>query len=277
MSIHKPKAPISVLMSVYSKEQPDFLVASIDSVFAQTMQPDEVLLIKDGPLTPQLDSTIAKLQRQYAALRVVAYDTNRGLGQCLNDGLELCRNDIVARMDTDDVCKPDRFEKEYVFLTAHPDYDLVGSWIDEFVDNPGHSIATRKVPEQPRQIIQYAKSRCPFNHPTVMYRRQAVLRAKGYLVEYFPEDYFLWIRMLMQGSRCYNIQQSLLWFRYSPETVVRRGGWKYAKDEVAIQYRIHHMGFISLPCMLKNMTIRFTTRIMPVKIRIWIYEMIRKV
>ena len=110
-----------------------------------------------------------------------------------------------------------------------------------------------------------------------MYRKQAVLDAEGYLVEYFPEDYFLWIRMLMNGAKCYNIQHSLLWFRYSPDTVARRGGWRYAKDEVVVQINIHRLGFTSLPQMLKNMIIRFTTRIMPMKIRVFIYNLIRKV
>ena len=277
MSNPTAKAPFSVLMSVYRKEQAPFLKASLDSVFAQTLCPDEVVLIKDGPLTPELEAVIAAMQRRHSELRVVPYAVNRGLGQCLNDGLRLCRNDIVARMDTDDVCKEQRFEQEYAFLQEHPDYALVGSWIDEFVGSPGQCRATRKVPERPADIVRYARSRCPFNHPTVMYRKQAVLDAKGYLVEYFPEDYFLWIRMLMNGAKCYNIQQSLLWFRYSPETVARRGGWKYAKDEVVVQRDIYRMGFISLPQMLKNMAIRFTTRIMPMRIRIFIYRLIRKV
>ena len=272
-----PKAPFSVLMSVYKKEQASFLKASLDSVFAQTLCADEVVLIKDGPLTPELDAIISDMQRQHSELRVVAYAENRGLGHCLNDGLQLCKHDIVARMDTDDICMPQRFEQQYAFLQSHPDYALVGAWIDEFIDSPNQCRATRKVPETASEIMRYAKSRCPFNHPTVMYRKQAVLDAEGYLVEYFPEDYFLWIRMLMNGAKCYNIQHSLLWFRYSPETVARRGGWRYAKDEVVVQINIHRLGFTSLPQMLKNMTIRFITRIMPMKIRVFIYSLIRKV
>ena len=217
------------------------------------------------------------MQRQHSELRVVAYAENRGLGHCLNDGLQLCKHDIVARMDTDDICMPQRFEQQYAFLQSHPDYALVGAWIDEFIDSPNQCRATRKVPETASEIVRYAKSRCPFNHPTVMYRKQAVLDAEGYLVEYFPEDYFLWIRMLMNGAKCYNIQHSLLWFRYSPDTVARRGGWRYAKDEVVVQINIHRLGFTSLPQMLKNMIIRFTTRIMPMKIRVFIYSLIRKV
>ena len=109
-----------------------------------------------------------------------------------------------------------------------------------------------------------------------MYRKKAVLDAEGYLTAYFPEDYFLWIRMLMNGSRFYNFQESLLWFRYSVDTIMRRGGWKYAKDELIVQRNIYRMGFISFPTFVQNVLIRFTTRIVPAKIRLMIYRKIRK-
>ena len=110
-----------------------------------------------------------------------------------------------------------------------------------------------------------------------MYKKSAVLAADGYLTKYFPEDYFLWIRMLMNGCKFYNIQESLVYFRYSPETFKRRGGWKYACDEAKVQTQIYQMGFTSLPQYLKNLIIRFTTRIMPNWIRGFIYQkMLRK-
>ncbi|MBR3445410.1 MAG: glycosyltransferase [Prevotella sp.] len=266
---------ISVLISVYAKEHPEYLSASLESVFSQSWRAKEVLLIKDGPLTPELDSVIMSFTDKYPELRVVAFKKNRGLGYCLNDGLDMCSYDIVARMDSDDICKSNRFEREYTFLSTHPDYALVGSWIDEFTNVPGDSVSVREVPETPDEILRYAHHRCPVNHPTVMFRKAAVMDVGGYLTAYFPEDYFLWIRMLMAGYKFYNLQESLLWFRYSINTINRRGGWKYAKDEVVVQHNIYKMGFITFPEFLVNVAIRFTTRIVPARVRVAIYKKIR--
>ena len=270
-------ADFSVLMSVYKGEKAEYLEMSLNSVFSQTLRSSEVILIKDGPLTPELEYIINSFEEKYTEIRVLPFQKNRGLGKCLNDGLRVCTYDIVARMDTDDIARPERFEIEYNFLKEHPEYDLVGSWIEEFVSTPNEVISLRKVPQQSDDIYNYAKRRCPVNHPTVMYRKSAVLKAGGYLEKYFPEDYFLWIRMLMQGSKFYNISRPLLWFRYSPETVKKRGGWRYAKDELRIQLDIYRLGFISFPVMLGNMIIRFMTRITPYGIRKSIYRLIRKI
>lgn len=273
--MQKQKAEISVLMSVYYKENAEYLKESLLSVFNQTLPASEVILIKDGPLTKELNLIIEKFEHTYDELRVISFPQNRGLGKCLNDGLKLCSYDIIARMDTDDIAKPTRFEEEYIFLSEHPEYDLIGTWIEEFTSDTNNIVSVKKVPQNHNDIFKYAKYRCPVNHPTVMYRKKAVLAAGGYQEKYFPEDYFLWIRMLINGSKFYNIGKSLLWFRFSPETIKRRGGWKYAKDEIIIQYNIHKLGFISIPIMIENIAIRCSTRIMPYSIRKLIYKIIR--
>jgi len=267
----------SVLLSVYCKEQPAFLQLALDSVFSQTVRATEVVLVEDGRLTSELDTIIEVYQKRYPEMKVVKFEQNRGLGYALNDGLQHCSYELIARADTDDICKPQRFEKQLKVFEDHPEYDLVSSWIDEFVDSPSKVTSVRTLPETPEENLKYAKSRCPVNHPSVMYKKSAVLAADGYLTKYFPEDYFLWIRMLMNGCKFYNIQESLVYFRYSPETFKRRGGWKYACDEAKVQTQIYQMGFTSLPQYLKNLVIRFTTRIMPNWIRGFIYQkMLRK-
>ena len=264
--------PFSVLLSLYYKENPLFLDQSLASVFNQTLRSDEVVLVEDGPLTPQLYEVVEKYQKTFPELKVVALEKNSGLGKALNEGLKHCSYDIVARMDTDDICKPDRFERQMAFISSHPEYDLVGSWIDEFVGDISHVTATRRVPETSAEIYEYCKGRCPVNHPSVMYRKKAVLEADGYLTKYFPEDYFLWIRMLMNGAKFYNIQAPLLYFRYSSETIRKRGGWKYAWGEVHIQKMIYDIGFISLPLFIRNSIIRFGVRVMPLSFRSWVYR-----
>ena len=123
----------SVLLSVYRKEQPAYLRQSLDSIFTQTLLPDEVVLVKDGPLTDALDEVAEDYCRKYPVIRVVPLSENQGLGRALNEGLKHCSYDLVARMDTDDVAKPERFEKQIAVFCAHPEMDVVGAWIDEFV------------------------------------------------------------------------------------------------------------------------------------------------
>lgn len=267
----------SVLLSLYHKENPQYLRGALDSIFAQTIRANEVVLLEDGTLPEKLESVVLEYEQRYEELKVVRFAENRGLGYALNDGLQHCSNELIARADTDDICKPERFEKQLKVFEEHPEYDLVSSWVDEFVDSPSKVTSVRTLPETPEENLKYAKSRCPVNHPSVMYKKSAVLAADGYLTKYFPEDYFLWIRMLMNGCKFYNIQESLVYFRYSPETFKRRGGWKYACDEAKVQTQIYQMGFTSLPQYLKNLIIRFTTRIMPNWIRGFIYQkMLRK-
>ena len=262
----------SVLMSVYWRENPEFFRQSLDSLFAQTLRAAQVVLVEDGPLTPELDAVVTEYKGRYPELDVVPLAQNGGLGRALNEGLKHCRYDLVARMDADDISKPFRFERQVEYMEKHLEVDLISSWIEEFEGDKDNVTGMRKVPETSEEIYEYCKGRCPVNHPTVMFRKKAVLAVDGYLTKFFPEDYFLWIRMLMNGSKFYNLQESLLYFRYSPETIRKRGGWKYAWGEVHIQKMIYELGFISLPLFIKNSAIRFVVRIMPQNLRAWFYR-----
>ena len=262
----------SVLLSLYAKESPTFLASSLDSIFHQTLLPTEIILVKDGPLTAELDAIVSDYAVRYPVLKVVALPQNQGLGRALNEGLKNCSYDIVARMDTDDISKPDRFEKQIAVFRKHPELDLVGAWIDEFEEDIHHVISTRKLPERHEDVMSYATRRNPVNHPVVMFRKSAVLAAGGY--QHFPlfEDYFLWVRMLKNGAKFYNIQESLLYFRTSPNMFKRRGGWKYAMDEVRFQNVMRKMKMITWGRFLMNVAIRFPVRIMPNKLREVIYK-----
>lgn len=266
------KFGLSVLLSIYYKEKADYLRLSLDSVFHQTVRADEVVLVEDGKLTPELDVVIAEYQKRYLELKVVPFEKNRGLGSALNDGLKECSYDIVARMDTDDIAKPERFEKQLKILEEHPEIDLVTAWIEEFIGTPENITGKRTLPEAPEALYHYGKSRCPANHPVTMYRKKAVMDVGGYQTELFPEDYFLWIKMLQNGSNFYCIQESLLFFRYVPETVAKRGGWKYAKDELKIQWNIYQTGYVSFPRYLYNSLAKFTVRVLPLNMRQWVYQ-----
>lgn len=264
----------SVLLSLYHKESPLFLRQSLTSVFMQTLLSAEVVLVEDGPLTDELYAIIKEFASRHPELKVVSMPTNQGLGKALNEGLKHCSYDLVARMDTDDIAKPDRFEKQLAIFREHPEIDVVGAWIDEFEGEVSNVLSVRKVPEQHEDILRFAKGRCPVNHPVVMFRKSAVLKAGGY--KHFPlfEDYYLWIRMLMNGARFYNIQECLLSFRFSSDMFKRRGGWRYAVTEVRLQTLFCRIGFINFCTMIKNVSVRFVSRLLPNSLRALLYKRI---
>lgn len=263
----------SVLLSLYFKENPTFLRQSLDSILNQTLLPDEIVLVKDGRLTKELDEIVEEYSIKYN-IKIIPLSCNQGLGKALNIELKHCSNHLVARMDTDDISKQNRFEKQIEIFKRYPDVDICSAWIDEFENNIENILSTRKLPKSHVDIKMYAKKRCPINHPVAMFRKNAVLAAGGY--QHFPlfEDYYLWIRMLMNGSKFYNIQESLLLFRLSPEMFKRRGGWKYAMDELRFQQMLKQIHFISTSEFIRNIVIRFLMRIAPNSWRAFIYKKI---
>ena len=211
-------------------------------------------------------------KQKYTIFKTVSLPVNQGLGKALNEGLKHCSHALVARMDTDDIAKPERFEKQVKIFQKHPEVDVVGSWIDEFEGDISHVVSVRRLPECHEDILSFAKKRNPINHPVVMFRKGAVFAAGGY--QHFPlfEDYYLWVRMMLNGSKMYNIPESLLYFRFSPEMCKRRGGWKYAYVEMRFQRQLQKLGYIGILMMMTNICIRLVTRLVPNSLRGWIYK-----
>lgn len=262
----------SVLISLYAKERPEFLWQSLESVFNQSLSPDEVIVVEDGPLTPELYVVLEEFEKEHPEFHRIKLPENGGLGKALNEGLKHCHYDLVARMDTDDIAKSDRFAKQIAIFEVNPEIQVVSSWISEFRDTPTNIISVRKLPEFPFELYAYGKKRCPVNHPAVMFRKSSVLLAGGY--RHFPlmEDYYLWVRMLLNGDKFYTIQESLLFFRTDDNTYRRRGGLRHGLDEVRFQYEIYRLNYISFMRFIKNIGIRFTTRIMPNRLREALYQ-----
>ena len=261
----------SVLLSLYYKESPTALYQSLVSIFKQTLLPDEIVLVKDGPLTNELENVLEEFLCKFSILKIVSLSQNQGLGRALNEGLKYCTYDLIARMDTDDVAKPDRFEKQLIVFERNSNIDVCSAWIDEFESDISNIISTRNVPERHWEIFHFAQSRCPVNHPVVMFKKSAIVAVGGY--KHFPlfEDYYLWVRLLMNGANFYNIQESLLAFRFSSEMFKRRGGLKYAISELNLQREFARMGFINYYELFRNVTIRFVSRLIPNKVREFVY------
>ena len=267
-------AKFSVLLSLYHKESPQYLRQSLDSIFQQSTLSPEIVLVEDGPLTKELYQVVSAYTQKHPELKIVPLAKNVGLGNALNEGLKHCSYDIVARMDTDDIAKSDRLEKQLKVFEEHPEYDVVGAWIDEFEGDIQNISSTRVLPETHNDIYEFAKKRNPINHPVVMFHKSAVEAAGGY--KHFPlfEDYYLWVRMLLNGAKFYNIQESLLYFRFSPEMFKRRGGFEYACTEAKFLWHIHQLGLVGFGKTCINVPLRFLARIIPNSWRSWIYKKI---
>ena len=211
-----------MLMSVYGKEKPEYLQASMESMFDQTVPPDDFVLVCDGPLTEELDEVISRLQVKYEILHVIRLSENRGLANALNVGITACKCELIARMDSDDIARPYRCEKEIEILNDRPEICVVGGLIEEFHDEKERVDSVRVVPENNEEIIKFARIRSPFNHVTVMYRKTSVLAAGGYPQVRYMQDYYLWINMILSGYQGYNIQMPLVWVRADDNQFLRK-------------------------------------------------------
>ena len=236
----------SVLMSVYHKENAEYLRTAMDSIWNQTIPTDDFVLVCDGPLTVELDAVIEKMEKEYPdTLHVVRLEKNGGLGNALNVGIKHCKHDLVARMDSDDISRPDRCERQLKVFQEHLEISVVSGIVEKFTASTSEIEARRVPPETQEEIISFAKKRNPFNHPCVMYKKSAVEAASGYQDFYLLEDYYLWIRMLQKGSQGYNLQDPLLWMRAGSDMYKRRARWKYAQSQKALFKYMKDSGFIS--------------------------------
>lgn len=235
----------SVLMSVYVKEQPEYAKLSIDSMLEQTIKPDEIVLVKDGPLTSELDNMIAEYEQAFPGLfTIVPLKENVGLGMALNEGLKVAKNELVARMDTDDIAFPERCEKQLEWFKKNPELSIVGTNTDEFSNDPSKIHSKRVVPETHEAIVRFSKTRNPFNHPTVMYKKSDVLASGGYGDYRRNQDYELFVRMLNEGYLGANINKSLLLFRANEDNLKRRKTWGKTKGDISIRYDFWKQGYI---------------------------------
>lgn len=258
----------SVLMSLYKKEKPEYLRLAIDSMINQTVPPDEIVIVEDGPLTDELYAVLD----EYPILHRVKNETNLGLGLALNVGLKKCKNELVVRMDTDDCSKPERCEKQLLRFSEKPYLAIVGSHIDEFVGDVSNVISQRVVPTTTKEIYDYAKRRSAFNHPAVMYSKTAVLDAGGYADLKRNQDVDLFGRMQFLGYKAENIDEALLWFRSSDELAKRRKSWQNTWSYIATIRKFWKMGYSSFVDYAMVGIAQTGMYLMPVKLQNFVYR-----
>jgi len=248
----------SVLMSVYCKEQATYFKTAIDSMLAQTVPPDDFVLVCDGPLTFELDAIIEEYCKKMPKLfNVIRLSENKGLGNALKIGVEACKYELIARMDTDDISLPDRCEKQLKMLSENPEISVVGGQISEFYDDPKNVIDYRIVPTSYEEIKKRAAKRNPMNHVTVMLKKSQVLLAGNYYDIPGFEDYHLWVQMLSAGLKLQNIEDVCCNVRVDRNMYGRRGGLTYFKRTLEMECFLLKSKLITIPHFCVNVAVRF--------------------
>lgn len=266
----------SLLMSVYHKEKPEYLIQCLDSVHKSSVMPSQIVLVKDGPLTEELDKIIEEYATKYGIYKILQLEQNMGLGIALNKGLEVCENELVARMDTDDICLEQRFEEQLKVFKKDDSLSLVGGYITEFIDTPDNIVSTRKVPTEKQALIKYSKKRNPINHVTVMFKKSAIIEVGGYqkVKDVGYEDYDLWIRLIMANKNIINIDKILVNVRVGADMYKRRGDKKRLKTALYFRKKLWKMGYYSWFSYINYSIQTIAFSCVPASVRKFLYKKI---
>lgn len=244
---------ISVLMSVYKKEEPQYFEIALDSILNQTLKPNEIVIVKDGPLTDKLEVLLNKYIKKEPIIKIVTLTENRGLGLALNEGIKHCSYQWVARMDSDDFALPDRLEKQMDYLQKHPNIDVLGSDIQEFANEVDEIVSYKNMPSHHKDIVKMLKRRNPICHMTVIFKKESVLEAGNYLDLPYVEDYYLWSRMIARGAQFASLNEPLVLVRIGNGMAERRGNKKTISSWKTVQTFLLDTKMISYLDYILNM------------------------
>ena len=263
----------SFLTSVYKNTKRGEMEETVSSMLAQTVRPKRIVIVIDGPIPDDLKEYVDGLKEKDPELFTVApIENNVGLGEALRVGTDFCETELIARMDTDDICLPDRCEKEIECFEKDESLSVVGSFIAEFIGSPENVVSERKVPEKHEDIVAFMKKRCPFNHVSVMMKKSELVRAGGYLTWHYDEDSYLWARMYLAGCKFKNIPENLVLVRIDENMFKRRGGYKYYKSQKKLFRFMKDNKIIGRFAYFKAKAVRFTVYVlMPNFLRQWFF------
>ena len=247
----------SVLMSVYKNSKAAEVAACLKSLYAQTAPSNNLVIVLDGPVGEDLQALLTAEAVAHPEITLCPLEKNVGLGEALKYGMDFCKNELVARMDTDDLAVADRFEKQLECFALDNALSIVGADIAEFTDDPENIVSYRRVPQAHEDICTFLKKRCPFNHMTVMFKKSEVTKAGGYLAWHYNEDSYLWARMYLAGCKFKNLPAVLCLARIDQDTFKRRGGYKYYKSERNLFRFMRQNKIIGRLACFKANTLRF--------------------
>lgn len=262
----------SVSMCVYGGDNANNFDLALESVYNQTLPPDEVILVVDGPVPNIIDEVIKKYE-EHNGFKIIRLAVNSGHGEARRIGLENCSNELVALMDSDDISVRDRFEKQICVFKNDDSVSIVGGQIKEFINSTENIVGVRNVPLKDAEIKDYMRKRCPMNQVTVMFKKSDVKSVGGYIDWYCEEDYYLWIRMALAGLKFANIDSNLVYVRVGEEMYQRRGSVKYFASEAKLQKYMLTNGVINFATYAVNVTERFVLQVlMPNRLRGWVFQ-----
>lgn len=263
----------SVLMSVYYKENPKWLSESINSMLNQTIRTNDFVIVKDGELSDELNGVISEYCKKYPDIfHVIELKENVGLGPALAIGIKECKNELISRMDSDDISIKERCEKQLQKFQKDKQLDIVGSSVAEFIDNINNVQAYRILPEENDEIQKFARRRNPFGHPSIMFKKSKVLEVGNYRSYYLCEDYDLWTRMMQKGAQCYNFQEILVYMRIGPDFYKRRGGLKYLKSIFKFKKEQYEKGFYTKKDFIISSSAHIIMCLLPNNLRDFLYR-----
>lgn len=264
----------SVLMSVYRKERAEYFDEAIQSMLGQTIAPSEFVIVCDGPLTAELDKVIGHYEELHDSLfRIVRLPHNMGLGNALAEGITHCKNEWIARMDSDDFCLPNRIEMQYAALKRNPSLGLIGTNVVEFIGSVDHVVAKVILPETDEEIRRYYRRRCAFRHPSLLFKKDEVLKAGNYSSRYYLfEDMDLFGRMIAGGTIAYNVQECLTQVRVSEDFYQRRGGIRYLKAMGSVRMMLLRIGVTRPLDFIISLSGQALVCLMPNKVRSAFYR-----
>jgi len=263
----------SVLISIYEKEKPQYLIQCLDSLLNQSLPADEWVIVEDGPLTEDMYNVLDTYEKQYPKLmKRVKIHQHVGLGAALAEGIRHCSYGLIARMDADDIACEERFERQIELFLNDPALDICGTWIEEFEGDIDNIVSRRIVPVQEQDIRSYQKRRDAFNHMTVIYKKQAVLDAGSYKPIPLMEDTVLWVQMLQNNAHCANIPEYLVKVRVGNDFYERRGGWEYFKLYRDGRRKVLKTGYINELDYLSTVIAQFFVALTPMAVRGFVFQ-----
>lgn len=302
----------SVIMSIYKSDQPELVRVALDSLLQQTLLPNEIVIVGDGPVPAELEQVVSSFKCQVSKIRttpnpsfakggnlvpedrkesletrnqkpetIVTYlpqEKNGGLGEAMRIAAEAAKYDYLARMDSDDICLPDRFEKQMKCFLEDPELSLVGGMITEFDGDPENIIAKRILPLEDAEIKRMMRGRCAVNHVTVIFKKADLMKSGNYQPFWKQEDHYLWARMMEHGCKFRNIPDVVVNVRSGKDQIARRGGLRFYKSVVRVFWYMYRHGLISFGYFLYICTVRGIVQVlMPNRLRTWVYlHLLRK-